>query len=98
MNKNAQLGNKKSRGGRKGRRIPTVTHLLTRVSTGWPWERYSTMTVQKNSGFQWSGNFSQPPSAIGNEDLNTCDLISEQDTEIKKEQFQHDQNKHLTVR
>ena len=45
---------------------------------------YSTMTVQKNSGFQWSGNFSQPPSAIGNGDLNTQDLISEQKYEIER--------------
>ena len=60
--------NKKGRKGKK--RIPTITHLLMRVSTGCPWEMYSTMIVQKNSGFQWSGNFSQPPSAIGNEDLN----------------------------
>ena len=56
------------------------------------------MTVQKNSGFQWSGNFSQPPSAIGNEDLNTQDLISEQNAGNRKEQLQHNQNKHLTVR
>ena len=84
MNENIQLGNKR---GRKGKRIPTVTHLLTRMSTGHPWERYSTMTVQKNSGFQWSGNFSQPPSAIGNEDLSTQDLISEKKTEIRKSSF-----------
>ena len=56
------------------------------------------MTVQKNSGSQWSGNFSQPPSAIGNEDLNTQDLISEQNAGNKKEQLQDNQNKHLTVR
>ena len=82
---------------RKGKRIPTVTHLLARMSTGRQWQRYSTMTVQKNSGFQWSGNFSQPPSAIGDEDLNTQDLISEQNVGNKKEQLQHNQNKHLTV-
>ena len=62
---------------RKGRRIPIVTYLLTRISTGHPWERYFTMTVKKNSRFQWSGNFSQPPSVIEDEDLNTQDLISE---------------------
>ena len=56
------------------------------------------MTVQKNSGFQWSENFSQPPSAIGDEDLNTQDLISEQNAGNNKEQLQHNQNKHLTVR
>ena len=56
------------------------------------------MMVQKNSGFQWSGNFSQPSSAIGNEDLNTQDLISEQNVGNKKEQLQHNKNKHLTVR
>ena len=72
---------------RKGKRIPIVTHLLTRMSTGCPWERYSTMMVQKNSGFQWSGNFSQPPSAIGDEDLNTQDLISEQNVGNKREQL-----------
>ena len=55
----------------------TITHLLMRMSTGRPWEMYSTMTVQKNSGFQWSENFSHPPSAIENKDLNTLDLISE---------------------
>ena len=55
----------------------TVTHLLTRMSTGHPWEMYSTMTVEKNSVFQWSGNFSHPPSAIENKNLNTWDLISE---------------------
>ena len=71
---------------------------LARMSTGHPRERYSTMTVQKNSGFQWSENFSQPPSAIGDEDLNTQDLISEQNAGNKKEQLQHNQNKHLTVR
>ena len=92
MNENIQLGNKKIR-----KRIPTVTHLLTRMSTGCLWERYSTMMVQKNSRFQWSGNFSQPPSAIGDEDLNTQDLISEQNAGNKKEQLQHNQNKHLTV-
>ena len=54
--------------------------------------------VQKNSGFQWSGNCSQPPSAIGNKDLNTQDLISEQNMEIRKSSFKHNQNKHLTVR
>ena len=87
-----------TKGGREGKRILIITHLLTRMSTGCPWERYSTMTVQKNSGFQWSGNFSQPPSAIGNKDLNTQDLISEQNTEIRKSSFQHNQNKHLTAR
>ena len=81
MNENIPLGNKR---GRKGKRIPPVTHLLTRMSTGHLWERYSTMTVQKNFGFQWSGNFSQPPSAIGNKDLNTQDLISEQNAGNKK--------------
>ena len=89
--KNIQLENKT-----KGNKIPTVTHLLTRMSTGCPWERYSTMTVQKNSGFQWSGNFSQPPSAIGDEDLNTQGLISEQNAENKREQLQNNQNKYLT--
>ena len=72
---------------RKGKRIPTVTHLLTRMSTGCPWERYSTMMVQKNSGFQWSGNFSQPPSAIGDEDLNIQDLISEKMWKIRENSF-----------
>ena len=67
----------KNKGKERGKRIPTVTHLLTRVSTGCPWERYSTIMVQKNSRSQWSGNFSQPPSAIGNEDLNTQNLIGE---------------------
>ena len=66
------------------------------MSTGHPWERYSTMTVQKNSGFQWSGNFSQPPSAIGDEDLNTQDLISEENAENKREQLRYNQNKYLT--
>ena len=50
-----------------------ITHLLIRMSTGRPWEMYST----KNSVFQWSGNFSHPPSAIEKKDLNTLDLISE---------------------
>ena len=68
------------------------------MSTGRPWERYSTMMVQKNSRFQWSGNFSQPPSDIGDEDLNTQDLISEQNAGNKKEWLQHNQNKHWTVR
>ena len=68
------------------------------MPTGRPWERYSTITVQKNSEFQWSENFSQPLSAIGNEDLNTQDPISEQNVGNKKEQLQHNQNKHLTVR
>ena len=94
MNENIQLENKKG----KGKRISTVTHLLTRMSTGCLWERYSTMTVQKSSRFQWSGNFSQPPSAIGDDDLNTQDLISEQNAKNKREQLQHNQNKHLTVR
>ena len=80
--KNIQLENK-----RKGKKIPTVTYLLTRMSTGHLWEMYSTMTVQKNSRFQWSGNFSQSPSAIGGEDLNTQDLISEQNAENKREQL-----------
>ena len=61
-----------------------ITHLLIRMSTGHPWEMYSTMTVQKNSVFQWSGNFSHPPSAIENEDLNTLDLISEGSAETRK--------------
>ena len=82
---------------REGKRIPTVTHLLTRMSTGRPWERYSTMMVQKNSGFQWSGNFSQPPSAIEDENLNTQDLISEQNAGNKREKLQYNQNKHLTA-
>ena len=54
------------------------------MSTGRPWEMYSTITVQKNSRFQWSGNFSQPPSAIENGGLNTQDLISEQKYEIER--------------
>ena len=54
------------------------------------------MIIQKNSGSQWSGNFS--PSAIGNEDLNTQDLISKQNVGNKKEQLQDNQNKHLTIR
>ena len=83
MNENIQLGNKK----RKRKRIPTVTHLLTRMSTGHLWERYSTMMIQKNSRFQRSGNFSQPPSAIGDEDLKTQDLISEQNVGKKKSSF-----------
>ena len=64
-----------------------ITHLLMRMSTGRLWEMYSTMTVQKNSGFQWSGNFSHPPSAIENEDLNTLDLISEKSVETGKSSF-----------
>ena len=64
-----------------------ITHLLIRMSTGHPWEMYSTMTVQKNSVFQWSGNFSHPPSAIENKDLNTPDLISEKSTETRKSSF-----------
>ena len=67
-----------------GGRNPIITYLLTRMSTGHLWEVYSTMTVQKNSGFRWSGNFSQPPSAIGNGDLNAQDLISEQKYEIER--------------
>ena len=93
-----KISNLGTKGGRKGKRILNMTHLLTRMSTGRPWERYSTMMVQKNSGFQWSGHFLQPPSAIGNEDLNTRDLISKQNMEIRKEQLQHNQNKHLTAR
>ena len=62
----------------------TITHLLTRMSTACPWEMYSTMTVQKNSVFQWSGNFSHSPSAIENKNLNTLDLISERSAEIRK--------------
>ena len=58
-----------------------ITHLLIRMSTGCPWEMYSTMTVQKNSAFQWSGNISHPPSAIENKNLNTPDLISERSAE-----------------
>ena len=68
----------------KGGGNPNITYLLTRMSTGRLWEMYSTMMVQKNSGFQWSENFSQPPSAIGNRDLNTQDLISEQKYEIER--------------
>ena len=68
---------------KKEKRSLTITHLLTRMSTGCLWEMYSTMMVQKNSRFQWSGNFSQPPSAIGNEDLNAQDLISEQKYKIE---------------
>ena len=64
-----------------------ITHLLMRMSTGHPWEIYSTMTVQKSSVFQWSGNFSHPPSAIENKDLNTLDLISEGSTETRKSSF-----------
>ena len=56
------------------------------------------MLVQNNSGSQWSGNFSQPPSAIVNEDLNTQDLISKQNVRNKKEQLQDNQSKHLTIR
>ena len=51
---------------------------------------------QKNSRFQWSGNFLQPPSAIGDEELNTQDLISEQNVENKREQLQYNQNVYLT--
>ena len=69
-----------------------------RMSTGHPWEMYSTMTVQKNSAFHWSGNFSHPPSAIENKNLNTQDLISEQNAETRKKQFQHNQNKCLVMR
>ena len=65
----------------------TITHLLTRMSTGRPWEMYSTMTVQKNPVFQRSGNFSHPPSAIENKNLNTPDLISKRSTEIRKSSF-----------
>ena len=64
------------------------------MSTGRLWEMYSTMTVQKNSGFQWSGNFSQPPSAMGNKKLNIQNLISEQKYGNKKRQLHHNQNKH----
>ena len=64
-----------------------ITHLLIRMSTGCPWEMYSTMTVQKNSVFQWSGNFSHAPSAIENEDLNTLDLISKGSAETRKSSF-----------
>ena len=62
-----------------------ITHLLIRMSTGRPWEMYSTMTAQKNSVFQWSGNFSHPPSE--NEDLNTLDLISKGSAETRKSSF-----------
>ena len=75
-----------------------LTHLLIRMSTGRPWEMYSTMTVQKDSVFQWSGNFSHPPSAIENEDLNTLDLISKGSAETRKKQLQHNQNKCLVTR
>ena len=64
-----------------------ITHLLIRMSTGCLWEMYSTMTVQKNSVFQWSGNFSHPPSAIENEDLNTLDLISKGSAKTRKSSF-----------
>ena len=64
-----------------------ITHLLIRMSIGHPWEMYSTMTVQKNSVFQWSGNFSHPPSAIEKEDLNTLDPISKGSTETRKSNF-----------
>ena len=64
-----------------------ITHLLMRMSTGHSWEIYSTMTVQKNSVFQWYGNFSHPPSAIENKDLNTLDLISERSAETRKSSF-----------
>ena len=57
------------------------------MSTGHPWEMYSTMTVQKNSGFQWSRNFSQLPSAMGNKELDIPSLISEQNTEIRRDSF-----------
>ena len=93
MNENVQLGNKKG----KEEENSNCNPPFDKMSTECPWERYSTMTVQKNSGFQWSGNFSQPPSAIGDEDLNTQDLISEQNAGNKKEQLQHNQNKHSTV-
>ena len=64
-----------------------ITHLLIRMSTGRPWEMYSTMTVQKNYVFQWSGNFSHPPSAIENEDQNTLDLISKGSVKTRKSSF-----------
>ena len=64
-----------------------ITHLLIRMSTEHPWEMYSTMTVQKNSVFQWSGNFSHPPSAIEKKDLNTLDLISERSAKAGKSSF-----------
>ena len=64
-----------------------ITHLLIRMSTGRPWEMYSTMMVQKNSVFQWSGNFSHPSSAIENEDLNTLDLISKGSAKTRKSSF-----------
>ena len=64
-----------------------ITHLLIRMSTGCSWEMYSTMTVQKNSVFQWSGNCSHPPSAIENEDLNTLDLIRKGSAETRKSSF-----------
>ena len=64
-----------------------ITHLLIRMSTGCPWEMYSTMMVQKNSVFRWSGNFSHPPSAIENEDLNTLDLISKGSAKTRKSSF-----------
>ena len=60
-----------------------ITHLLIRMSTGRPWEMYST----KNSVFQWSGNFSHPPSAIEKKDLNTLDLISERSAKTGKSSF-----------
>ena len=65
----------------------SITHLLIRMSTGCQWEMYSTMTVQKNSVFQWSGNFSHPPSAIEHKDLNTLGLISEGKAETRKSSF-----------
>ena len=43
---------------------------------------YSTITVQKNSGSQWSGNFSQPPSAIENKGLSN--IKSETMTKIHR--------------
>ena len=64
-----------------------ITHLLIRISTGCPWEMYSSMTVQKNSVFQWSGNFSHPPSAIENEDLNNLDLINKGSAETRRSSF-----------
>ena len=72
---------------KKTNRNLIVTHLLVGVSTGCPWEMYSTMTVQKNSVFQWSGDFSHPPSAIEKKSLDTPDLVSKRSTETRKSSF-----------
>ena len=65
MNENIQLGNKKRE--ENSNCNPPFDKNVYWMPVGQVLHNDS----PKNSGFEWSGNFSQPPSAIGDEDLNS---------------------------